>query len=118
MTNNEFEIEKQNKESYQAIEVTLKRVSTQPGFVGLVAITEKGQIIKSTFEEQEEAEKYALYLSHFIKQASNTVDALKEGDEVSFLRMRTKREEILMIPGDKYTLIVISDPNRIKERKF
>ncbi|KAJ3438459.1 dynein light chain roadblock [Anaeramoeba flamelloides] len=118
MTTNTLEIENQNQEGLKEIEDIIKRFKIQPGFIGLVAITKIGQVIRTTFEEPKEAEKYALYLSNFLKQASTVVDFLKEGDEVSFLRMKTKREEILIIPGDKHSLIVVSHPNRRKEVKF
>merc|ERR1719228_1622455 len=44
---------------------------------------------------------------HVIKDLDNT-------DDLSFLRMRTKKHELLIAPGGEYVLIVIQDPSQQK----
>lgn len=41
---------------------------------------------------------------------STGVGGVDEGDEVGFVRIRTKRYEMMISPSDKYLLVVLQDP--------
>ena len=43
--------------------------------------------------------------------ANNVVRNLDETDELAFLRIRSKKHEIMVAPDKEYILIVIQNPN-------
>ncbi|PWN25531.1 hypothetical protein BDZ90DRAFT_255257 [Jaminaea rosea] len=49
-----------------------------------------------------------------VRQSMDTLSAgvggVDEGDEVGFVRIRTKRYEMMISPSDKYLLVVLQDP--------
>ncbi|KAF4577374.1 hypothetical protein EYR40_009265 [Pleurotus pulmonarius] len=62
----------------------------------------------------EHGRKYATAIGKIMENVQSSLDELSEdpndGDEVRFLRIRTKRHEIMISPDDKYLLAVLHDP--------
>ena len=87
-------------------EETLKRIENHKGVIGSIIVNEDGIPIRTTLDNT----TTVLYASLFRK-----VCALSEGvvhnidpqDEMLFLRVRTRKDEIIVAPDNGYLMIVI-----------
>ena len=75
-----------------------------------VTSTDTGVTVQSTLNEEETAAHAAL-LSQLTDKAAMLVETLDTNDELTFLRIRSKKREIMVSPDKEYLLIVIQNPN-------
>ena len=61
----------------------------------------------------EDTENYAALVSQLSLKAAGVVRTLDESDELAFLRVRSKKHEIMIAPDRDYVLVVIQDPQEL-----
>ncbi|KAL1843935.1 hypothetical protein VTJ49DRAFT_6878 [Mycothermus thermophilus] len=59
--------------------------------------------------EQQATEEVAAMMWNFVSNAGSLVQELDAEDEVKLLRLRTKKQEFVIVPDPKYLLIVVHD---------
>ncbi|KAL2269501.1 hypothetical protein VTJ83DRAFT_1685 [Remersonia thermophila] len=59
--------------------------------------------------EQQAAEEVAAMVWNFVSNAGSLVQELDAEDEVKLLRLRTKKQEFVIVPDPKYLLVVVHD---------
>lgn len=95
-----------------SVEDTIRRLSTHKGVQGIVVATSEGVAIRSTLEP-ELAAQYAGLIASLSARARSAVRDLSPDDELQFLRVRTRRHEIMVAPGyerdQTYLLVVVQD---------
>ncbi|KAI8145792.1 hypothetical protein BJV82DRAFT_602274 [Fennellomyces sp. T-0311] len=91
------------------IDETLKRLSSRRGVKAVVILNADGQAIRSTLDE-EMTKQYGQLISALVQQAKTTVSSLDEQNDLTFLRVRTKKHEIMIAPDHEYLLIVVQNP--------
>jgi dynein light chain roadblock-type len=69
-----------------------------------------GAIIQSSLSE-EQSKTHAALISHLSVKASSLVQALDPEDELTFLRIRSQKKEIMVSPDKDYLMIVIQNPS-------
>ena len=81
------------------IDEALKRIhSTNKSVIGTIVVDHDGVIIKSTLTESTEvAQTYGNTIAQIVERAKL---ALKENDELTFLKIRTKKHEFIVVPGN------------------
>ncbi|ORX53992.1 roadblock [Hesseltinella vesiculosa] len=82
---------------------TIKRISSRKGVKGIIIMNHQGQTIRTTMEA-DEAKLYAHQFSHLVKQTQTTND-------LTFLRIRTKKYEVMIAPHEDYVLLVVQNPS-------
>ncbi|XP_077913237.1 dynein light chain roadblock-type 1 isoform X1 [Halichoerus grypus] len=98
------------RESYQAeVEETLKRLQSQKGVQGIIVVNTEGIPIKSTMDNPTTTQ-YANLMHNFILKARSTVREIDPQNDLTFLRIRSKKNEIMVAPDKDYFLIVIQNP--------
>ncbi|KAL7421135.1 N(alpha)-acetyltransferase 38, NatC auxiliary [Cryptotrichosporon argae] len=60
--------------------------------------------------EGEGGRRYAAAVEKVVGVAAGAIGECDAGDEVKFMRIRTKRHELIITPDDKYILVVLQDP--------
>ncbi|KAL2263093.1 hypothetical protein VTK26DRAFT_8251 [Humicola hyalothermophila] len=60
-------------------------------------------------QDQASAEELAAMVWNFVGTAGNLVEELDSEDEARLLRLRTKKQEFVIVPDAKYLLIVVHD---------
>ncbi|CAK7268256.1 hypothetical protein SEPCBS57363_003003 [Sporothrix epigloea] len=60
-------------------------------------------------DETKGARELAGLVWNYVKASGDLVEAIDTEDEVRLLRLRTKKQEIVIVPDPKYLLIVIHD---------
>ncbi|XP_026190561.1 dynein light chain roadblock-type 2 [Cyclospora cayetanensis] len=92
------------------VEETLNRIKTHKGVRGVIVLGADGAVLRSTLDAQQTA-AYAGAASQLSERARSLVRDLDPQNDVTFLRVRSKKHEILLAPDGEYLLLVIQDPN-------
>ncbi|XP_051659341.1 dynein light chain roadblock-type 1 [Manacus candei] len=91
------------------VEETLKRIQSQKGVQGIIVVNSEGIPIKSTMDNSTTIQ-YAGLMHSFIMKARSTVRDIDPQNDLTFLRIRSKKNEIMVAPDKDYFLIVIQNP--------
>ncbi|XP_050773448.1 dynein light chain roadblock-type 1 isoform X1 [Gopherus flavomarginatus] len=91
------------------VEETLKRIQSQKGVQGIIVVNSEGIPIKSTVDNSTTVQ-YAGLMHSFIMKARSTVRDIDPQNDLTFLRIRSKKNEIMIAPDKDYFLIVIQNP--------
>ena len=91
------------------VEETLKRIQSHKGVYGVLIMSNEGIPIRSNMSDSE-TENYAALVSQLAFKASGVVRTLDDNDELTFLRVRSKKHEIMIAPDKDYCLVVIQNP--------
>ncbi|EXV00615.1 Roadblock/LC7 domain protein [Metarhizium robertsii] len=123
---------------YEALEEKLGRLSKKPGVrASIVLDRTSGAILKTSGElsalrtakardaatsasfsneapaaeasESQGVEDFAAMIWNFVKTSGNLVQEVDSEDEMRLLRLRTKKQEIVIVPDAKYVLTVVHD---------
>ncbi|KAG1709843.1 hypothetical protein DVH05_016858 [Phytophthora capsici] len=115
---------------YEA-EETIKRIKSHKGVQAVLIVNQEGVPIYSSTSDEEFAMDHAALISQLAAKAKSTIRTLDPTNDMTFLRIRSKKHEIMIAPGmskwfldlyfynyfflllvDKeYALIVIQNPN-------
>ncbi|KAL8425681.1 hypothetical protein ACSSS7_008345 [Eimeria intestinalis] len=92
------------------VEETLNRIKTHKGVRGVVVLGGDGAILRSSFDAAQTA-AYAGAASQLTERARSLIRDLDPQNDVTFLRVRSKKHEILVAPDGEFLLLVVQDPN-------
>ncbi|XP_050007099.1 dynein light chain roadblock-type 1 isoform X1 [Alexandromys fortis] len=79
------------------VEETLKRLQSQKGVQGIIVVNTEGIPIKSTMDNPTTTQ-YANLMHNFILKARSTVREIDPQNDLTFLRIRSKKNEIMVAP--------------------
>ncbi|KAK0615761.1 hypothetical protein B0T17DRAFT_592472 [Bombardia bombarda] len=68
-----------------------------------------GEVATNAPSDDQGAEELAAMVWTFISTAGSLVQELDAEDELKLLRLRTKKQELVIVPDAKYLLIVVHD---------
>ncbi|KAI1285427.1 Dynein light chain roadblock-type 2 [Halotydeus destructor] len=91
------------------IDDTLKRIQSEhKNVIGVIVTNNEGIPIRSTLNDADEATKnYTNIITEIVERAKT---ALKDNDELTFLKIRTKKTEFIIVPDKDYILITLLNP--------
>lgn len=92
------------------IEEVFNRINTHKGVEGIIISDVNGVPIKSTFAEEQTTYFYTTNASFFIRRCSNLIKTLLD-ESLTFIRIRTKINEIMIAPDKEFVLIVVQSSN-------
>ncbi|CAM9436775.1 unnamed protein product [Bubo scandiacus] len=95
--------------SQAEVEETLKRIQAHKGVIGTVVINAEGIPIRTTLDNSVSVQ-YAGLLHQLTMKARSTVRDIDPQNDLTFLRIRSKKHEIMVAPDKDYLLIVIQNP--------
>mmetsp|Transcript_8066 Transcript_8066/g.12627 ORF Transcript_8066/g.12627 Transcript_8066/m.12627 type:complete len:145 (+) Transcript_8066:35-469(+) len=119
--NDKSKKKKQATSSVEEVEETVSRISSHKGVLGVMIISEKGNIIHSAnngennlMERASIILKVKQYAHGFFSTKSedshDNNDEHDDEDDLSFIRIRTQRQELLIAPNNDYLLVVLHNP--------
>uniref|UniRef100_A0A8C6VE67 Dynein light chain roadblock-type 1 n=1 Tax=Naja naja TaxID=35670 RepID=A0A8C6VE67_NAJNA len=79
------------------VEETLKRIQSQKGVQGIIIVNSEGIPIKSTMDNSSTVQ-YAGLMHNLIMKARGTVRDIDPQNDLTFLRIRSKKNEIMVAP--------------------
>ncbi|KAI9473919.1 MAG: hypothetical protein EXX96DRAFT_528907 [Benjaminiella poitrasii] len=97
------------------VDETLKRISGKKGVKAVVILNSEGQAIRSTLDH-DLTKQYGQLISTLVQQTRTTVATLDDQNELTFLRLRTKKHEIMIAPDHDYLLIVVQNPAEVMQQ--
>ena len=92
------------------VEETLKRINSHKGVLGIVIVNHEGVPIRSTLDAKQ-SNDYAANITSLASKARSAVRTLDPQNDLTFLRIRSKKHEILVAPEKEFTLVVVQNPN-------
>ncbi len=98
----------------QVVRSTLLRIGCHKGVVGYMVLNPKdGSVMECVGfgNDKSMSERYADVLYSFVQLTQSTVRTLDRDDDLTFMRMRWRLREILIVPdlNKEYTLVVVQD---------
>ena len=93
-------------------EETIRRIRSHRGVKGVVIVDNAGVPIYSSLSAEETTD-YAAHISQLASKARGVVRSLDPENDLTFLRIRSKKHEIMVSPDKDYSLIVIQNPNEM-----
>ncbi|KAM9352680.1 dynein light chain roadblock-type 2-like [Symphorus nematophorus] len=90
------------------VEETLKRIEACRGVVGSVVVNAEGIPIRTTLDNSATIQ-YAGLLRQLTMLARSTVRDIDPQNDLTYLRIRSKKHEVMVAPEDDYLLIVIQN---------
>ncbi|GLV44656.1 roadblock [Carabus blaptoides fortunei] len=91
------------------VEETMKRIQSHKGVVGTIVVNSEGIPIKTTLDNSTTVQ-YAGLISSLADKARSVVRDLDPTNELTFLRIRSKKHEIMVAPDKEFILIVVQNP--------
>merc|ERR1711892_945213 len=98
-----------DKNKSHELEETLKRLGQHAGVLGTIVVNSDGIAVKTTMDAAQTVQ-YTALISGLTKQARAMVRNIDPGNELNFVRIRSKKNEILIAPDRDYILIVVQTP--------
>ncbi|TPX54905.1 hypothetical protein SeMB42_g00127 [Synchytrium endobioticum] len=86
------------------VEETIKRLSSHKGVEGVVIVNMEGIPIRTTLDAEKTVQHAAL-ITQLTAKARSVVRDLDPQNDLTFLRIRSKRHEIMVAPDKDYILI-------------
>ncbi|XP_035297590.1 dynein light chain roadblock-type 2 [Cricetulus griseus] len=91
------------------VEETLKRIQSHKGVIGTMVVNAEGIPIRTTLDNSTTVQ-YAGLLHQLTMKSKSTVRDIDPQNDLTFLRIRSKKHEIMVAPDKEYLLIVIQNP--------
>eukprot|EP00760_Papus_ankaliazontas_P000930 PhM_4_TR10317/c0_g1_i1/m.71315/K10419/DYNLRB, DNCL2; dynein light chain roadblock-type len=94
------------------IEELIKKINSHSGVKGFIIVNHEGIPIRHSFDDADRllSIQYAALLQQLTQRAKTSIRDLDPTNELYFLRLRSKKHEILVAPDKDYLLIVIQQP--------
>ncbi|MEQ2225616.1 hypothetical protein ILYODFUR_019345 [Ilyodon furcidens] len=92
------------------IEEILKRIQSHRGVEGAIIATSEGIIMRSTLEEQITVQYVAL-IQPLLMKTKKTLQDMDSEDELTHLRLRTEKNELIIAADKDYFMVGIHKPS-------
>lgn len=91
-------------------EELLKRIQGHKGVMGIIIVNNEGIPIRTTLDNSTTVQ-YAGLIHTLTAKARSTVRDIDPQNDLTFLRIRSKKHEIMIAPDKEYLMIVIQNPS-------
>ncbi|XP_052540161.1 dynein light chain roadblock-type 1-like isoform X10 [Tympanuchus pallidicinctus] len=92
------------------VEETLKRIQRAKGVQGVIVVNPGGIPIRSNMDHTTTIQ-YVGLMNSLIMMARSAVRNIDPRNDLSVLRVRSKKNEIILVPENDYLLIIIQNIN-------
>ncbi|XP_076469801.1 dynein light chain roadblock-type 2-like [Babylonia areolata] len=92
------------------IDETIKRIQANKGVTGIIILNNDGIPLRTTMN-QESTVSITGHIHNLVHKARNTVRELDSQNDLTFLRLRSKKHEIMCAPENDYMMVVIQTPS-------
>jgi len=107
----------ENKDSNSA-EQMYERIKTHKGVEAIVCLNENGQHVRPPKGlDDEAADAYAGELKQLYEKAKSAVRDLDPENDLIFMRIKSRKHEIMTVQEENFLLSVVQDPTATSARK-
>ena len=96
-------------------EKILSDLSSREGVIGTITMTKDGVPIRSTFKD-EETNLYSPLVSNFVQRTHKALEGMSEAGELEIIRIRSKKNELIVTPYRDYIFVAVQDPFLLKKK--
>lgn len=89
------------------IEDTFQRICQRSNVTGIIVVNSDGMPIRSSIDDTNAQNQYAHLVTALAAKARHCVRDLDPTNDLTFLRIRSKKNEIMVAPDKDFILIVI-----------
>mmetsp|Transcript_3001 Transcript_3001/g.12135 ORF Transcript_3001/g.12135 Transcript_3001/m.12135 type:complete len:103 (-) Transcript_3001:87-395(-) len=90
------------------VEETLERIKTKPGVIGYVICNAEGTVLRRfPTMTPEQAESYLVAMRRLAAKAGGVVRDMNPRDNLEYLRIRCKKQEVVVARDEEFLVIVI-----------
>lgn len=93
------------------VEETLKRIQSHKGVIGIIVVNSEGIPIKTTLDNSTTVQ-YASLIHSLTSKARSIVRDIDPTNDLKFMRIRSKKNEIMCAPDKEFLLIVIQQDDQ------
>ena len=93
------------------VEVVMKKLLENDGVTQYLICNSEGIAIKAHNMDQKKAVQYCALVNGLVQKSQAALSTLLEPSEntAEYLRLRTKKREIIIAPGKDYTVVVVQE---------
>ncbi|TKR59837.1 hypothetical protein L596_029452 [Steinernema carpocapsae] len=95
------------------VDETIKRLQAQKDVVGVLIMDSKGRVIRSTLDEAMTTQTATL-MHQLCDKSMSVVKEMDPTNDLTFLRLRTKKHEIMVAPDRDFLMAVMTQLNPSK----
>ncbi|XP_064611054.1 dynein light chain roadblock-type 2 isoform X2 [Liolophura sinensis] len=88
------------------VEETLKRIQSHRGVIGVIVVNSEGIPIRTTLDNATTVQCAGL-IHQLTAKARSVVRDIDPQNDLTFLRVKSKKHEIMVAPDKEYLLIVL-----------
>ncbi|XP_025115181.1 dynein light chain roadblock-type 1-like [Pomacea canaliculata] len=93
------------------VEETVKRIASHKGVTGIVILNSDGIPIKSTLDAPTTVQ-LAASIQNLCTKGRNCIREMDPTNDLTFLRLRSRKHEIMCAPEGDYMMVVIQNPEK------
>ncbi|XP_044316142.1 dynein light chain roadblock-type 2 [Drosophila rhopaloa] len=98
------------------VQTTFDRLVQLPGVVGAILIDGDGVPVRTNMTASA-AEMYANRMRPLVTLARSMVHDIEPDDHLSYVRLRTRRQELMVATENQHTIILIQDNQALDESR-
>ncbi|KAI8804141.1 hypothetical protein BJ742DRAFT_776426 [Cladochytrium replicatum] len=91
---------------------SIEIVHAHKGVQGIVIATHDGTVVRSTLDNIQ-TQQYSTLVTQLATKGKGVVRDLDPEDDLTFLRIRSKKHEIMIAETKSYVLMVIQNPHEL-----
>ncbi|XP_033755142.1 dynein light chain roadblock-type 2-like isoform X1 [Pecten maximus] len=88
------------------VEETLKRIQAHKGVIGIIVVNTDGMPIRTTLDNSTTVQ-FASLLTNLTQKARSVVRDIDPQNDLTFLRVRSRKHEIMVAPENDYLFVVV-----------
>ncbi|XP_033249426.1 dynein light chain roadblock-type 2 [Drosophila miranda] len=98
------------------VEVTFDRLLKLPGVMGAILVNGEGVAVRTSMDSTSSS-IFAGKIRPMVKMARSLVREVEPTDDLTYLRMRTLKSEILVAAENEHMIILVQDTNILDEAR-
>ncbi|KAH8259003.1 hypothetical protein KR038_006891 [Drosophila bunnanda] len=98
------------------VQTTFDRLAQLPGVQAAILIDRNGLPVRSTLN-QADTLRYANKMQPLVATARSMVQEMEPTDQLTYVRLRTRRQEVMVATENQHTIIIIQENKALDESR-
>ncbi|XP_020807798.1 uncharacterized protein LOC110183783 [Drosophila serrata] len=98
------------------VQATFDRLAQLPGVLAAILIDGKGLPVRSTLNDTDTM-RYANKMQPLVTMARSMVQEMEPTDQLTYVRLRTRKQEVMVATENQHTIIIIQDNKVLDESR-
>ncbi|KAH8248964.1 hypothetical protein KR032_004580 [Drosophila birchii] len=99
-----------------SVQATFDRLALLPGVQAAILVNGKGLAVRSTLNETDTM-RYTNRMQPLVSLARNMVQEMEPTDQLTYVRLRTLKQEVMVATENQHTIIVIQENKALDESR-